>query len=328
MEKRTLGKNLTVSALGLGCMGMSEFYGPRNDAHSLQVLRRAVDLGTTFFDTADMYGPHHNERLLGRFIAEHGRQKLVIATKFGIVRDNNPQSRSINNDPSYVRMSCEASLKRLGIDYIDLYYVHRYDPNQPLEPLMETLASLVDEGKIGYVGFSEVNAETLRRAHALYPITALQSEYSLWTRGVEAEILPTCAELGIGFVPYSPLGRGFLTGKILQRSAFAQDDFRNRLPRFSAENFEKNLALIHALENMAREKGCTTAQLALAWVLHQDTYLVPIPGTKHMGYLEENIASTQLTLSRDDCRLLEETALEFTPQGERYSALGMTLVET
>ena len=262
MQQRMLGPDLSVSAIGLGCMGMSEFYGPRDDAESLTVLRRAVDLGVNFLDTADTYGPHHNEELIGRFLAD-SHADVKIATKFGIVRKPGEYTRTIDNSTDYMRRACEASLKRLGVERVDLYYVHRINRERPIEETMEGLAALKREGKIGHIGLCEVSAETLRRAHVVHPVTAVQTEYSLWTRDVETEILPTCRELGIGFVAYSPLGRGFLTGRFQAGSQFEDGDFRASLPRFASENAETNGALVELVRGIAAEQGCTPAQVAL-----------------------------------------------------------------
>ncbi len=322
MQTRRLGKELEVSALGLGCMGMSEFYGPRDDEASMQVLHRAADLGTSFFDTADMYGPHHNEELLGRFLGER-RFDAAIATKFGIVREGNSYARNIDNSAAYTRRACEASLRRLGLERIDLYYVHRVEQSRPIEEVMETLAGLVEEGKIGHIGLCEVNAGTLRRAHAVHPVTALQTEYSLWTREVEDEILPTCRELGIGFVPYSPLGRGFLTGSFDAGTSFQDGDFRVNLPRFKGDNLRDNQAIVEVVREMAAKKGCTPAQLALAWLLAQGEDIVPIPGTKRLPYLEENIAAVEVVLSDVECRSLRDAVERRPVSGERYTEEGM-----
>ncbi len=322
METRILSKGLAVSALGLGCMGMSEFYGPRNDEESMRVLNRAVDLGVNFFDTADMYGPHHNEKLLGRFIRET-KPQAVIATKFGIVRDGKAYSRTIDNSPDYIRLACEASLRRLGLECIDLYYVHRVNTQHPIEETMDALAKLVTEGKITHIGLCEVNASTLRRAHAVYPVSAVQSEYSLWTREVEESILPACRDLGVGFVPYSPLGRGFLTGNYTADSRFGADDFRGNLPRFADENLRANLALVEVVKQLAAERQCTPAQLALAWLLAQDQSIVPIPGTKKQRYLEENVAATTIGLSTAEINTLTRAIDQQRVWGERYTQEGM-----
>lgn len=322
MQQRTLGPDLSVSAIGLGCMGMSEFYGPRDDEESLAVLRRAVDLGIDFLDTADMYGPHHNEELIGRFLAE-SRATVKIATKFGIVRKPGEYARSIDNSADYMRRACEGSLKRLGIERIDLYYVHRIDRERPIEETMEGLAALHREGKIGHIGLCEVSAETLRRAHAVHPVTAVQTEYSLWTRDVEAEILPTCRELGIGFVAYSPLGRGFLTGRFQADSQFEDGDFRASLPRFAPDNAVTNAALVDVVRGIAAEKGCTPAQVALAWLLGKGDDIVPIPGTKRIKYLEENAAAASIALSANESAVLEQALSNLPVSGERYTAEGM-----
>ncbi|WP_111430053.1 aldo/keto reductase [Rhodobacteraceae bacterium DSL-40] len=322
METRTLGGGLEVSALGLGCMGMSEFYGARDDAEATRVLERAVELGVSFFDTADMYGPYHNEELLGRFLAAR-RPRAVIATKFGIVRKPGEYARTIDNSPEYARASCEASLRRLGVERIDLYYVHRVDAGQPVEEVMGALADLVTEGKIGHIGLCEVSAATLRRAHAVHPVTAVQTEYSLWTRDVEGEVLPVCRELGVAFVPYSPLGRGFLTGTYGKGQSYAEGDFRAALPRFQEDNLAANLAIVEAVKAMAEEKGCTPAQLALAWLLAQGKDIVPIPGTRRVRYLEENVAASSVRLSEADVAGLARTLEALPVSGGRYTEEGM-----
>lgn len=321
MQRRQLG-TLDVSALGLGCMGMSEFYGPSDDSLSMQVLHRAVDLGIDFLDTADVYGPHENERLLARFLKQCN-QPLKIATKFGIVRKPGEYRRSIDNSADHARRSCEDSLKRLETECIDLYYVHRVNPEQPIEETMQTLAELVAEGKIRHIGLCEVSAETLRRAHAVHPVSAVQTEYSLWTRDAEAEVLPCCRELGIGFVPYSPLGRGFLTGTFDTDSQYAEGDFRAQLPRFEQQNMRTNLQLVEQVRSLANRIGCTPAQIALAWLLHKGTDIVPIPGTRRIHYLEENAAAVEVPVT--DRQLSElETALDsLTIAGERYTEEGM-----
>lgn len=322
MQERSLSNDLNVSALGLGCMGMSEFYGPKDDADSMAVLHRACDLGVTFFDTADMYGPHHNEELIGRFLKER-KPDAVIATKFGIVRKPGEYARTLDNSPEYAQSACEASLRRLGVDYIDLYYVHRVDRDRPIEEVITTLSQLVDAGKIGHIGLCEVSPETLRRAHAVHPITAVQTEYSLWSRDVERDVLPTCRELGIGFVPYSPLGRGFLTGTFDKDATFGSGDFRANLPRFSPDNIEANSSIVDVVRHLAEAKGCTPAQIALAWLLAKGDHIVPIPGTKRIKYLEENVAATQVALSSDEVTKLETAISPLEVAGERYTAEGM-----
>ena len=322
MEQRTLGTHLSTSAIGLGCMGMSEFYGPRDDNESLRVLARAVELGIDFFDTADMYGPHHNEELIGRFLAHHQPQ-VRIATKFGIVRKPGEYKRSLDNSADYARKACEASLRRLGVEQIDLYYVHRIDPEQPIEETIDGLARLVKAGKIARIGLCEVSAETLRRAHAVHPITAVQTEYSLWTRDVEREVLPTCRKLGIGFVPYSPLGRGFLTGRFQDRAQFSDGDFRSNLPRFTEEAIDTNRRVADVIADMARHKGCSPAQLSLAWLLSKGPDIVPIPGTKQLRYIEENAAAVHITLSAAEQQQLETATARLPVMGERYTAEGM-----
>jgi aryl-alcohol dehydrogenase-like predicted oxidoreductase len=328
MQHRTLGtQGLETSAMGLGCMGMSEFYGDRSDhGESVATIHRALELGVNFLDTADMYGPHTNEQLVGKAI-KGKRDQFVIATKFGIVRDpDDPLKRGINGRPEYVRASVEGSLKRLGIDTIDLYYQHRVDINTPIEDTVGAMADLVRAGKIRYIGLSEAGPETLRRAAAVQPISALQTEYSLWSREPEDEIIPTCRTLGIGFVPYSPLGRGFLTGAYKSIEDFRSDDFRRNSPRFQGENFEKNLELVRHIERLATEKGCTPSQLALAWVLAQGDDMVPIPGTKHRRYLEENVGALGVTLSRADLDRIDEIAPKGAASGDRYHAEAMKLI--
>ena len=317
METRALGnEGLRVSAIGLGCMGMSAFYGDRDDAESLRTLQRALELGVTFLDTSDMYGPHTNEELLGRFLAGH-RDEVVLATKFGIQLDpDDPAKRRVNGRPEYVREAIEGSLRRLGTDHVDLYYQHRVDPDTPIEETVGAMAELVSEGKVRYLGLSEAGPETLRRACAVHPISALQTEYSLWSRDPEEEILPTCRELGIGFVPYSPLGRGFLTGAIKSPEDLDEDDYRRFSPRFQGENFQKNLDLVAEVEALAQRKGVTPAQLALAWVLAQGDDLAPIPGTKKVHRLEENAGAIDVTLSADE--LAEIGAALPAASGLRY----------
>ncbi len=328
MKQRQLGKNgPLVSALGLGCMGMSDFYTTGQDEKaSLATLERALELGVTLLDTADMYGPHTNEELLGRFLKGR-RENVFLATKFGIVRDaSNPQARGTNGHPDYVRQSVEGSLKRLGTDVIDLYYQHRPDPAVPVEETIGALADLVREGKIRYIGLSEVSVSILERAHSVHPITALQTEYSLWSRDVEADILPACERLGIGFVPYSPLGRGFLTGQIRSIDDLDADDYRRDSPRFQGENFAKNLQLAERIAELAQEKGVKPSQLALAWVLSRGDNMVPIPGTKHRHYLEENIAALDVSLSEAEIAAIEAVFPFRAAAGERYNAEMMRIL--
>lgn len=320
MEYRRLGKSsLVVSALGLGCMGMSEFYGNSDEPESIATIHRAIDRGVTLFDTADVYGMGRNEELLGRAIAKR-RNEVIIATKFGILRDpSKPNQRGISGRPDYVRQSCERSLRRLKIATIDLYYQHRVDTDTPIEETMGAMSRLIEEGKVRYLGLSEAAAPTIRRAHATYPITALQSEYSLWSRDVEDGIVATCRELGTGLVPYSPLGRGFLTGQIKKFEDLAADDYRRTSPRFQGENFQKNLQLVQRIQQMAAEKSCTPAQLALAWVLAQGQDVVPIPGTTKRKNLDENLRALEISLTPADLARIEELAPRGVAAGERYN---------
>jgi aryl-alcohol dehydrogenase-like predicted oxidoreductase len=324
MNRRALGREgLEVSAQGLGCMGMSEFYGPTDEAESIATIHRALELGVTLLDTADIYGPYTNEVLVGRAIADR-REQVVLATKFGIVRDpENPQARGRNGRPDYVHAACDASLRRLGVDHIDLYYQHRVDPDVPIEETFGAMMELVEAGKVRYLGISEASAQTIRRAHAVHPLSALQSEYSLWSRDLEGEVLITIRELGIGLVAYSPLGRGFLTGAIKRPDDLAQDDFRRFSPRFQGENFDRNLDLVAKVQELAREHDCSPAQLALAWVMAQGEDVVPIPGTKHQRYLEENVAAAEIELTAEDLARIDEVAPRGVAAGDRYADMSM-----
>ncbi|YCI30451.1 aldo/keto reductase [Erwinia sp. PK3-005] len=322
MQQRQLTTTLRVSALGLGCMGMSEFYGPRDDAASLRVLAQALDSGINFFDTADMYGPYHNEEIIGRFLASK-RQQIKIATKFGIVRQPGEYRRRIDNSADYARRSCEASLRRLGVEQIDLYYVHRLDNAIPVEETMDALAQLVREGKIAHIGLCEVSAATLKRAHAVHPVAAVQTEYSLWTREVENSVLPACRELGIGLVAYSPLGRGFLTGRFQHTAAFESGDFRASLPRFQPENLVRNRPLAEVIAALAAEKSCSAAQIALAWLLAQGENIVPIPGTCNPVHLQQNAAALAVHLTPQELTALRQAVTALPVVGERYTAEGM-----
>ncbi|HMD51866.1 MAG TPA: aldo/keto reductase [Solirubrobacteraceae bacterium] len=325
MRKRTLGpEGPEVSAIGLGCMGMSAFYGAADEGEALQTIARALDLGCSFLDTSDMYGPHTNERLVGRAIASR-RDQVFLATKFGIKLEmTDPPRRAIDGSPSYVRSACEGSLERLQVDHIDLYYQHRVDPNTPIEETVGAMAELVAEGKVRYLGLSEAGPETIRRAHSVHPITALQTEYSLWTRDVEPEIMPTLDDLGIALVAYSPLGRGFLSGRFSSPDELDEGDFRRYGPRFTGENLQQNLKLAERVKELAAEKGVTPGQLALAWVLHRGEHIVPIPGTKRVSYLEENLAAADVELTPEE---VERIATEVpAPAGERYDPEGMRAV--
>jgi aryl-alcohol dehydrogenase-like predicted oxidoreductase len=325
MKKRKLGsQGLEVSALGLGCMGMSEFYGRTDNAESVKVIHRALELGINYLDTADMYGPYKNEELVGKALRGK-RDKAIISTKFGIVRLSDDR-RSVSGKPDYVKSSCEGSLKRLNTDYIDLYYQHRVDPQTPIEETIGAMSELVKEGKVRFIGLSEASVKTIKLAHNVHPVTALQSEYSLWCREPEAEVIPALRRLGIGFVAYSPLGRGFLTGKFNSPGDFEPDDFRTKTSRFQGENFKKNLHLLKKVKNLADEKNVTTAQLALAWILHKGDDIVPIPGTKRIKYLEENVKAGKLKLSESEISGIEEVMPPGSAAGLRYPEPSMKLL--
>ena len=326
MQMRKLGsQGLEVSALGLGCMGMSDFYGPRDDAESVATINHALDQGLTFLDTADMYGVGRNEELVGRVVRDRP-EWVVVATKFGYVRDADGTARGISGRPDYVRQACDASLRRTGLEVIDLYYQHRVDPEVPIEETVGAMAELVEAGKVRYLGLSEAGPESIRRAHAVHPITALQTEYSLWSRDAEAEVLPVCRELDIGFVAYSPLGRGFLTGQYRRIEDLPQDDVRRNHPRFQGENAARNIDLVGEIERMAEDKGVTAAQLALAWVLTQGDDIVPIPGTKRRTYVDENLGALEIALTVDDLHRIDEVFPPGAASGERYTAIGMQSV--
>lgn len=327
MKIKSLGnQGVKASQMGLGCMGMSEFYGEKNDSESIKTIQKAFEMGVTFFDTADIYGPFINEELVGKAIAPF-RKEITLATKFGILRDpDDPKKRGVNGKPSYVKRACEASLKRLNVEIIDLYYLHRKDPGTPIEETVGAMADLVKEGKIRAIGLSEVNPETLTKAHNTHPITALQTEYSLWSRDPEDEIIPTCEELGIAFVAYSPLGRGFLTGQIQTFEDFDQDDFRRYSPRFMGENFNQNLELVKKIEGIAKEKDCTPAQLALAWVMAQSENIFPIPGTKKVKYLEENLKAINIQLLPGELQEIENIFPKGAATGTRYPDASMKTV--
>jgi aryl-alcohol dehydrogenase-like predicted oxidoreductase len=325
MQQRKLGPDLTVSTMGLGCMGMSEFYGTSDDAESIATIHRALDLGVTFLDTADMYGVGRNEELVGRALRGR-RNEVVLATKFGNVRGPAGERLGIDGRPDYVKAACDASLKRLGVEVIDLYYQHRVDPNVPIEETVGAMGRLVEQGKVRYLGLSEAAPQTIRRAHAEHPIAALQTEYSLWSREPEHEILPLLRELGIGFVPYSPLGRGFLTGRFRTAADLPENDFRRDSPRFSPENFGRNLKLVDAVEGIARRKGVKASQIALAWVLAQGEDIVPIPGTRRIAYLEENLAAESIVLTREEVEEIDDIFPADAAAGARYADAGMKTV--
>jgi aryl-alcohol dehydrogenase-like predicted oxidoreductase len=326
IQKRRLGKDgPEVSAIGLGCMGMSEFYGSGDEQESIATIHHALERGVTFLDTADMYGPFKTEELVGRAIRDR-RDEVFLATKFGNVRGENGEFLGVRGDPEYVAQACDASLRRLGVDVIDLYYQHRVDVNVPVEETVGAMSRLVEAGKVRFLGLSEAAPETIRRGHATHPITAVQTELSLWSRDAEASVLPTVRELGIGYVAYSPLGRGFLTGQFKSPDDFPEDDFRKFHPRFTGENFAKNIQLVREVEAMAAEKGCTTAQLALAWVLAQGQDIVPIPGTRHVKYLDQNIGALDVDLTAEDLQRLDEILPPGAAAGERYHARGMETV--
>jgi aryl-alcohol dehydrogenase-like predicted oxidoreductase len=318
MDQRNLGRHgFVVSELGLGCMGMSEFYGTADEQESIATIHRAIELGVTFLDTADVYGPFTNEKLVGKAVADR-REKVVLTTKFGQVRLEDGTLVGVNGRPEYVKRACDASLERLGVDTIDLYYQHRVDPEVPIEETVGAMKELIEAGKVRYLGLSEAAPETIRQAHAVHPISALQTEYSLFSRDVEDEILPTVRELGIGFVAYSPLGRGFLTGQIRRFEDLAPDDLRRQSPRFQGDNFRRNLELADRVREIAAEKDATPGQLALAWLLHQGLDIVPIPGTKRRKYLEENVAATEVTLTEEDLERIEEVTPKGAASGDRY----------
>jgi len=326
MKTRELGKSgLKVSAIGLGCMGMSEFYGTLDDDESIATIHRALDVGMNFVDTADIYGPYTNEVLVGRAIRDR-RDEVILASKCGIVRTNDPRFRGVNGKPEYIRSSCDASLRRLGVNTIDLYYLHRVDPTVPIEESVRAMAQLVKEGKVRHLGLSEASSQAIRRAHRIHPITAVQSEYSLWSRDPEVDVLATCRELGIGFVAYSPLGRGFLTGKIKSLDSLAENDWRRGAPRFQGENLQKNLELVRRVEAIAQQKGYSAAQLALAWVLAKGEDIVPIVGTKRRKYLEEDIGALQFELSSEEIYKLDQAVPRNAASGERYPGPVMDLL--